>query len=196
MIPIYLLQGYPDHGLGPPRGLPPERDALGRGLYDEPRDRVVDYRHSNPRLEEGIYPPPREYDRYPDEGRYPDRERYLDDGRYPDEVRYHPRYPDDRYPDERRYPLEGRYPDEERRPIVDSYEDKYYERERLYRDPDAEFLRRQNERELWERDLDRSIDPYLSERGYREGYRREGMYRLGYQRKDMYRWGYRRENMY
>ncbi|XP_028408960.1 uncharacterized protein LOC114531547 [Dendronephthya gigantea] len=174
--PDHYREGYPDHGLGPPRVLPPERDTLGRGPYDEPRDRVVDYRHSDPRLEEGLYPPPREYDRYPDEDRYPDRGRYLDDGRYPDEVRYHPRYPDDdRYPDERRYPLD-RYPDEERRPIRDSYEDKFYERDRLYRDPDAEFLRRQNERELWERDLDRKIDPYLTERGYREGYRREDPY--------------------
>ena len=72
-----------------------------------------------------------------------------------------------------------RYPEDERRPVMERFDDPYYERDRLYHDPDGEYLRRQHERELWELDLDRKLDSdsYLSERDYRDRdvHRREGI---------------------
>lgn len=81
-----------------------------------------------------------------------------------------------RYPEEVLYAVDGRYPDEERRPIRELYEDPYYERDRLFHDPDSELILRHHERELFERDLDRklAIDSYLVERD-RDLYRREGL---------------------
>jgi hypothetical protein len=48
----------------------------------------VDYHHAEPAYADDRYPPPREYDIYPDDAPYLERGRYPDERPYPEEEQY------------------------------------------------------------------------------------------------------------